>query len=99
MGNAQILVQEIALEEMEIDWPSPMAFYQLIRERMKLGAYIWSCKALIAEIKYFKRECEQLLLEQRSYLMQRKLLEHNLDSEVVDAFQDLKRKLGESENG
>lgn len=63
------------------------------------GAYIWSCKALISEIKDSKRECEQLLLEQRSYSMQGKLLEHNLDPEVVDALRDLKRKLAESENG
>lgn len=65
----------------------------------KEGAYIWSCKALISEIKDSKTECEQLLLEQRSYSKQGQLLEHNLNPEVVDALRDLKRKLEESEKG
>ncbi|XP_050942782.1 uncharacterized protein LOC103493288 isoform X4 [Cucumis melo] len=61
------------------------------------GAFIWSCKALVSEIKASKKEVEMMLQEHRSTSFQGKLLKHNLDSEVVNALNDLKRKLNESE--
>ncbi|GMH06920.1 hypothetical protein Nepgr_008760 [Nepenthes gracilis] len=48
-------------------------------------------------IKASKKEMERMLQEQRSTSMQGKLLRHNLDSEVVDALKDLRKKLSESE--
>lgn len=62
------------------------------------GAFVWSCKALISEIKASQREVERILEEQRSSSFQGKLLKHNLDSEVVDALKDLRRKLSENES-
>ncbi|KAL2939501.1 Uncharacterized protein RDABS01_033660 [Bienertia sinuspersici] len=61
------------------------------------GAYVWSSKALVSEIKATKKEMERMLQEHRSTSMQGKLLKHNLDTEVVDALKDLKIKL--SQNG
>ncbi|GAB2283975.1 hypothetical protein Dimus_018456 [Dionaea muscipula] len=61
------------------------------------GAFVWSCKALISEIKTSEKEMEQMLQEQRSTSMQGKLLKHNLDSEVVDALKDLRKQLLENE--
>ncbi|XP_056696291.1 uncharacterized protein [Spinacia oleracea] len=63
----------------------------------KEGAFVWSSKALVTEIKASKKEMEKMLQEQRSTSMQGKLLKHNLDTEVVDALKDLKMKL--SQNG
>ncbi|XP_059652134.1 uncharacterized protein LOC132299488 isoform X3 [Cornus florida] len=57
------------------------------------GAFVWSCKALVAEIKASQKEVERMLQEQRSSSFQGKLLKHNLDSEVVDALKDLRNKL------
>ncbi|KAJ0972192.1 hypothetical protein J5N97_020151 [Dioscorea zingiberensis] len=62
------------------------------------GAFVWSCKALVSEIKASQREIEQILDEQRSSSVQGKLLQHNLDSEVVHALKDLKKKLSENES-
>ncbi|KAG6600699.1 uncharacterized protein LOC111447625 isoform X1 [Cucurbita moschata] len=62
------------------------------------GAFIWSCKALVTEIKASKKEVEMMLQEHRSTSFQGKLLKHNLDSEVVNALNDLKRKLNENES-
>ncbi|KAK7855888.1 uncharacterized protein CFP56_025988 [Quercus suber] len=62
------------------------------------GAFVWSCKALVSEIKASQREVEMMLQEQRSTSFQGKLLKHNLDSEVVDALKDLRRKLSENES-
>ncbi|KAK9286172.1 hypothetical protein L1049_014555 [Liquidambar formosana] len=61
------------------------------------GAFVWSSKALVSEIKASHKEIERMLQEQRSTSMQGKLLKHNLDSEVVDALKDLKKKLSENE--
>ncbi|XP_057977971.1 uncharacterized protein LOC131164644 isoform X5 [Malania oleifera] len=49
------------------------------------------------EIKVSQKEIQRMLQEQRSTSMQGKLLKHNLDSCVVDALKDLRKKL--SENG
>ncbi|XP_075651661.1 uncharacterized protein LOC142622113 isoform X2 [Castanea sativa] len=49
-------------------------------------------------IKASQREVEMMLQEQRSSSFQGKLLKHNLDSEVVDALKDLRRKLSENES-
>ncbi|CAH9139954.1 unnamed protein product [Cuscuta epithymum] len=57
------------------------------------GAFIWSCKALISEIKGAQEELERMLQEHRSTSMQGKLLKHNLDSDVVNALKDLRDKL------
>ncbi|KAI3993199.1 hypothetical protein MKX01_009942 [Papaver californicum] len=62
------------------------------------GAFIWSCKALISEIKSSQKEYDKMLDEQRSSSMQGKLLKHNLEPEVVDALKDLKKKLSEEES-
>ncbi|KAL6964523.1 hypothetical protein U1Q18_035573 [Sarracenia purpurea var. burkii] len=62
------------------------------------GAFVWSCKALVSEIKASHHEVERMLQEQRSSSMQGKLLKHNLDSEVVDALKDLRQKLSENES-
>ncbi|XP_041011166.1 uncharacterized protein LOC121254972 isoform X2 [Juglans microcarpa x Juglans regia] len=62
------------------------------------GAFVWSSKALISEIKASQREVERMLQEQSSASFQGKLLKHNLDSEVVDALKDLKKKLSENES-
>ncbi|RZC87852.1 hypothetical protein C5167_028309 [Papaver somniferum] len=62
------------------------------------GAFIWSCKALISEIKSSQKEYDKMLDEQRSSSMQGKLLKHNLEPEVVDALRDLKKKLSEKES-
>ncbi|EXB36884.1 hypothetical protein L484_016489 [Morus notabilis] len=61
------------------------------------GAFIWSCKALVSEIKASKKEVETMLREHRSNSFQGRLLKHNLDSEVVDALKDLRKKLSEAE--
>ncbi|XP_062028295.1 uncharacterized protein LOC133744168 [Rosa rugosa] len=61
------------------------------------GAFIWSSKALISEIKASQKEVERMLEEHRSTSFQGKLLKHNLDSEVVDALKDLRTKLSETE--
>ncbi|CAI9101460.1 OLC1v1038791C2 [Oldenlandia corymbosa var. corymbosa] len=63
------------------------------------GAFVWSCKALVSEIKTSQKEMEMMLQEQRSSSMQGKLLKHNLDSEVVDALKDLRNKLSENGTG
>ncbi|KAL0335335.1 UNVERIFIED_CONTAM: hypothetical protein Sradi_4745400 [Sesamum radiatum] len=60
------------------------------------GAFVWSSKALVSEIKASQKEVEQMLREHRSTSMQGKLLKHNLDSEVVDALKDLRDKLLEN---
>ncbi|VFQ97825.1 unnamed protein product [Cuscuta campestris] len=57
------------------------------------GAFIWSCKALVSEIKAAHEELESMLQEHRSTSMQGKLLKHNLDSHVVNALKDLRDKL------
>lgn len=62
------------------------------------GAFVWSCKALVSEIKASKQEWERMLQEQRSTSMQGKLLIHNLDSEVVDALKYMKKQLSENES-
>ncbi|KAJ6932541.1 hypothetical protein NC651_008086 [Populus alba x Populus x berolinensis] len=90
------------------------------------GAFIWSCKALVSEIKTSQQEVERALQElrlasdmasgiptnlkslQEPQLMkvhhilptsfQGRLLKHNLDSEVVDALKDLRKKLAENES-
>uniref|UniRef100_A0A5B7ACQ8 YacP-like NYN domain protein n=1 Tax=Davidia involucrata TaxID=16924 RepID=A0A5B7ACQ8_DAVIN len=62
------------------------------------GAFVWSCKALVSEIKASKKEVERMLQEQRSSSFQGKLLKHNLDSEVVDALKDLRKRLSENES-
>ncbi|CAA7396582.1 unnamed protein product [Spirodela intermedia] len=62
------------------------------------GAFVWSCKALVSEIKATEREFEQILQDNRSTSMQGKLLQHNLEPEVVHALKDLKRKLSEGES-
>ncbi|XP_015891190.3 uncharacterized protein LOC107425689 isoform X3 [Ziziphus jujuba] len=62
------------------------------------GAFVWSSKALVSEIKESKKEVERMLLEHRSTSFQGKLLKHNLDSEVVDALRDLRKKLAETES-
>ncbi|RZB54490.1 hypothetical protein D0Y65_044463 [Glycine soja] len=61
------------------------------------GAFIWSCKALVTEIKASQKEVERMLQEQRSTSFQGRLLKHNLDAEVVDALKDLRQKLSENE--
>ncbi|CAL1410019.1 unnamed protein product [Linum trigynum] len=61
------------------------------------GAFVWSCKALVSEIKASHKEVERMLEEQRPTSFQGKLLKHNLDSEVVDALKDLRNKLYEDE--
>ncbi|KAJ7967910.1 YacP-like NYN domain protein [Quillaja saponaria] len=62
------------------------------------GAFVWTCKALVSEIKASHKEVEQMLQEQRSTSFQGRLLKHNLDSEVVDALKDLRQKLSENES-
>ncbi|AEC05578.1 yacP-like NYN domain protein [Arabidopsis thaliana] len=61
------------------------------------GAYIWSSKALVSEIKSMHKEVEKMMQETRSTSFQGRLLKHNLDSEVVDALKDLRDKLSENE--
>ncbi|XP_031392874.1 uncharacterized protein LOC116204752 isoform X2 [Punica granatum] len=61
------------------------------------GAFIWSSKALVSEIKASQKEVERMLQEHRSSSFQGKLLRDNLDSEVVDALKDLRSKLSENE--
>lgn len=62
------------------------------------GAFIWSCKALVSEIKTSQQEVERALQELRPTSFQGRLLKHNLDSEVVDALKDLRKKLAENES-
>ncbi|ONK69605.1 uncharacterized protein A4U43_C05F24720 [Asparagus officinalis] len=57
------------------------------------GAFVWSCKALVSEIKASQKEFDQILAEHRPTSMQGKLLQHNLGPEVVVALKDLKKKL------
>ncbi|KAG0500959.1 hypothetical protein HPP92_001031 [Vanilla planifolia] len=59
-----------------------------------LGAFVWSCKALVSEIKASQRDFQEIL-EHRPNSMQGKLLQHNLDSKIVDALKDLKKLLPE----
>lgn len=61
------------------------------------GAFVWSCKALVSEIKASKKEVETMLQDHRSNSFQGRLLKHNLDSEVVDALKDLRKQLSETE--
>lgn len=61
------------------------------------GAYVWSSKALVSEIKSMHKEVERMMQETRSTSFQGRLLKHNLDSEVVDALKDLRDKLSENE--
>ncbi|CAN1301054.1 hypothetical protein LINPERPRIM_LOCUS24791 [Linum perenne] len=61
------------------------------------GAFVWSCKALVSEIKESQKEVDRMIQEQRSTSFQGKLLKHNLNSEVVDALKDLRNKLYENE--
>ncbi|XP_020230711.1 uncharacterized protein LOC109811378 [Cajanus cajan] len=61
------------------------------------GAFIWSCKALVTEIKASQKEVERMLQEQRPTSFQGRLLKHNLDAEVVDALKNLRQKLSENE--
>ncbi|XP_027916208.1 uncharacterized protein LOC114175636 isoform X2 [Vigna unguiculata] len=63
----------------------------------KEGAFIWSCKALVTEIKASQKEVERMLQEQSSTSFQGRLLKHNLDAEVVDALKDLRKQLSENE--
>ncbi|XP_055809305.1 uncharacterized protein LOC129877797 isoform X2 [Solanum dulcamara] len=63
----------------------------------KEGAFVWSCKALISEIKASHKEVERMLREHRSTSMQGKLLKHNLGAEVVDALKDLRDQLSQNE--
>lgn len=62
------------------------------------GAFVWSCKALVSEMKASQKEFEQILEDHRSTSVQGKLLQHNLGPEVVSALKDLKKKLSESES-
>ncbi|GER38933.1 hypothetical protein STAS_15475 [Striga asiatica] len=57
------------------------------------GAFVWSSKALVSEIKASQKEAEQMEREDRSTSMGGKLLKHNLDPKVVDALRDLRDKL------
>ncbi|EFJ35293.1 hypothetical protein SELMODRAFT_141908 [Selaginella moellendorffii] len=57
------------------------------------GAYVWSCKGLIGEIKDVRKELEQLLHSDRPYSMKGKLLEHNLSPDVFTSLQALKQRL------
>ncbi|KAJ6798485.1 uncharacterized protein M6B38_274620 [Iris pallida] len=59
------------------------------------GAFVWSSKALVSEIKASQKEFELIINEHRSTSMQGKLLQHNLGREVVDALKDLKKQLSE----
>ncbi|KAJ8754837.1 hypothetical protein K2173_015349 [Erythroxylum novogranatense] len=59
------------------------------------GAFVWSCKALVSEIKASKEEVDRMLEEQRP-AFQGRLLKNNLDSQVVDALKDLRNKLAEN---
>ncbi|KAL5789133.1 hypothetical protein ACOSQ2_004021 [Xanthoceras sorbifolium] len=61
------------------------------------GAFVWSSKALVSEIKASHKEVERMFQEQRSTSFQGRLLKHNLDSEVVDALKDLKNKLSQNQ--
>ncbi|KAK7292509.1 hypothetical protein RIF29_08290 [Crotalaria pallida] len=61
------------------------------------GAFVWSCKALVTEIKSSHKEVERMLQEQRSTSFQGRLLKHNLDAEVVDALKNLRQKLSEND--
>ncbi|KAJ9550437.1 hypothetical protein OSB04_014482 [Centaurea solstitialis] len=62
------------------------------------GAFVWSAKALVTEIKTSQKEVERMLQEHKSTSVQGKLLKHNLDSGVVDALKDLRNKLSETES-
>ncbi|CAH2045741.1 unnamed protein product [Thlaspi arvense] len=64
----------------------------------KEGAYVWSSKALVSEIKSMHKEVEKMMQETRSTSFQGRLLKHNLDSGVVDALKDLRDKLSENES-
>lgn len=61
------------------------------------GAFVWSSKALVTEIKASQKEVEEMLQEQRSTSFQGRLLKHNLDAEVVDALKNLRQKLSDNE--
>nr|XP_043609152.1 uncharacterized protein YacP [Erigeron canadensis] len=62
------------------------------------GAFVWSSKALVSEIKTSQKEVERMLQEHKSTSVQGKLLKHNLDTEVVNALKDLRNKLSETES-
>eukprot|EP00249_Psilotum_nudum_P000816 c12948_g1_i3 orf=260-1189(+) len=59
---------------------------------MCVGAFVWSCKMLHEEINEAKREQDEFL-HQETFSMQGKLLEHNLDPEVIAALKNLKKQL------
>lgn len=61
------------------------------------GAFVWSSKALVSEIKDAQKEVEEWLKEHRPTSFLGRLLKHNLDSKVVDALKDLRGKLAEKE--
>ncbi|KAK7363903.1 hypothetical protein VNO77_06063 [Canavalia gladiata] len=61
------------------------------------GAFVWSCKALVSEIKASQKEVERMLQQQRPTSFQGRLLKHNLDAEVVAALKNLRQKLSENE--
>lgn len=63
------------------------------------GAFVWSCKFLVAAIKDVKKEREQLLREMTCYSTKGKLLEHNLNPEVCSALKNLKKQLLQKEAG
>ncbi|KAI4298888.1 hypothetical protein L6164_032401 [Bauhinia variegata] len=62
------------------------------------GAFVWSCKALVTEIKAIQKEVERMLQELRPTSFQGKLLKHNLDAEVVDALKNLRQQLSDHES-
>ncbi|KAJ0027456.1 hypothetical protein Pint_36189 [Pistacia integerrima] len=62
------------------------------------GAFVWSCKALVSEIKTSQKEVEMMFREQRSTSFQGRLLKHNLDSEILVALKDMRNKLSENES-
>ncbi|MCO5608257.1 hypothetical protein L7F22_062463 [Adiantum nelumboides] len=63
------------------------------------GAFVWSCKFLVAAIKDAKKERDQLIREMTCYSTKGKLLEHNLNPEVCSALKTLKQQLLQAEAG
>ncbi|KAI5074103.1 hypothetical protein GOP47_0010064 [Adiantum capillus-veneris] len=57
------------------------------------GAFVWSCKFLVAAIKDAKKERDEIVREMTCYSTKGKLLEHNLNPEVCSALKKLKRQL------
>ncbi|KAJ4846907.1 hypothetical protein Tsubulata_010300 [Turnera subulata] len=60
------------------------------------GAFVWSCKALISEIKASQKEVEMEIQEEQRLRFKGKFLKNNLDPKVVDALKDLRKKLVEN---